>query len=72
MGYLADAHEATMRCLSMIPTEQFDQPVLYARGDTRSVWRALVGMAGDSTQLTGQIAYLRGMFTGMDWRRRAG
>ena len=72
MGYLDDAHEATMRRLSMIPTEQFDQPVVYALGDTRPVWRALVGMAGDSTQHTGQIAYLRGMFTGMGWRRRAG
>ena len=72
MGYLDDAHEATMKRISMIPTEQFDQPVVYALGDTRTVWRALVGMAGDSTQHTGQIAYLRGMFTGMGWRRRAG
>jgi len=61
-----------MRRLSMIPTEQFVQPVVYAVGDARPVWRALVGMAGDSTQHTGQIAYLRGMFTGMGWRRRAG
>ena len=52
--------------------ETSDQPVVYALGDTRPVWRALVGMAGDSTQHTGQIAYLRGMFTGMGWRRRAG
>ena len=56
MGYLDDAHEATMRRLSMIPTEQFDQLVVYALGDTRPVWRALVGMPGDSTQHTGQIA----------------
>ena len=72
MGYLDDAHEATMRRLSLIPSEQFDQLVVYALGDTRPVWRALVGMAGDSTQHTGQTAYLRGMFTGMGWRRRAG
>ena len=61
-----------MRRLSLIPSEQFDQLVVYALGDTRPVWRALVGMPGDLTQHTGQIAYLRGMFTGMGWRRRAG
>ena len=32
MGYLDDAHEATMRRISMIPSEQFDQPVVYALG----------------------------------------
>ena len=72
MGYLDGAHETTTRRLSMISAERFDQLVVYALGDGRPVWRALVGMAGDSAQHTGQISYLRGMFTGMGWRRRAG
>ena len=71
MGYLDDAHEATTRRLSMISAEEFDQLVVYAFGDERPVWRALVGMAGDSAQHTGQISYPRGMFMGMGWRRRA-
>ena len=68
MGYLDDAHDATMRRLSMITPEQFDQPVVYVLGDSRPVWRARVGRAGDSAQHNGQIAYLRGMFTGIGWR----
>ena len=72
MGYLDDAHEATTRRLSMISAKRCDQLVVYALGDERPVWRALVGMAGDSAQHTGQISYLRGMFTGMGWRGRAG
>ena len=72
MGYLDDAHEATARRLSTISAERFDQLVIYALGDERPVWRALVGMAGDSAQHTGQISYLRGTFTGIGWRSRAG
>ena len=71
MDYLDDAHEATIRRLPAISAERFDQLVIYALGDERPVWRALVGMAGDSAQHTGQISYLRGTFTGMGWRRRA-
>ena len=72
MAYFNDAHGATTRRLSMISTEQFDYLVVYALGDERPVWTALVGMCGDSSQHTGQIAYLRGMFTGVGWRQRAG
>ena len=64
MCYLDDAHEATTRRLSMITAARFDQLVVYALGDERPVWRALVGMAGDSAQHTGRFpiceACLRG------------
>lgn len=71
-GYLDDAHHATMRRLSKITAEQFDQPVVYVLGDSRPVCTALVGTVGDSSQHNGQIAYLRGMITRMGWRERTG
>ena len=42
MDYLDDAHEATTRRLSTIPAGRFDQLVIYAFGDNRAAWRALV------------------------------
>jgi hypothetical protein len=45
MAYFNDAHGATTRRLSMISTEQFDYLVVYALGDERPVWTALVECA---------------------------
>ena len=68
MGYLDDAHHATMRRISQMTSQQFDQPVEWITGGIRPAWQALVSMTGDSAQHNGQIAYLRGMYTGLGWR----
>jgi hypothetical protein len=71
-GYMDAAHRATVARVSTITPGQFEQPIAYLPGNPRPVWQALGSVCGDSSQHTGQIAYLRGMVTGYGWRRRVG
>ena len=71
-GYIDAAHRATVERVTKITPQQFEQPIEYLTGGSRPAWQALGGVCNDSSQHTGQIAYLRGMITGYGWRRRVG
>ena len=69
-GYADAAQRATLQRLSKVTSAQMQEPVTYVLGDSRPTWQAIRGMLGDSSQHTGQIAYLRGMVTGYGWQAR--
>jgi len=68
-GYIDSAHASVVERVGCITPERFLEPVDYA-SDTpeRPVWQSLAGTVSDFCQHTGQIAYLRGLITGMGWR----
>jgi hypothetical protein len=68
LAYANAAHDALVQRVSRLTPEQFEKPVEYLPGSSRSAWRALVSVMGDSSEHTGQINYLRGMLTGHGWR----
>lgn len=67
-GYAEAAHQVTIARIARLTPEQLQQPVLVHTGEHRPAWRALASICSDSAQHSGQIAYLRGLFSGYGWR----
>ena len=67
LGYADAVHQILVERVSGLTQDQFDQPVGYIQ-DERPAWNALVSVLSDSGQHIGQVAYLRGMATGLGWR----
>ena len=68
LGYAEAAHQALVERVSRLTPDEFEKPVEYTPGSSRTAWRALISVMGDSSEHTGQINYLRGMITGKGWR----
>ena len=69
LGYVDAVHNAALRRVREATEEQLTRvsqsPV--AGRPARPAWQSLVINASDYTEHTGQIAYLRGMLTGIGW-----
>ena len=68
LGYASAAHTAIVERVSRMTPEDFEKEIEYSPGSSRSAWRALISVMGDSSEHTGQINYLRGIVTGHGWR----
>ncbi len=68
LGYASAAHTAIVERVSRMTPEDFEKEIEYSPGSSRSAWRALISVMGDSSEHTGQINYSRGMITGHGWR----
>ncbi|MBI3743930.1 MAG: DinB family protein [Chloroflexi bacterium] len=67
-GYVEASQEATLRRVRSLLPGHLTAPFQYMPGrDPVPGWRALVITLQDTTQHTGQIAYLRGLITGKGW-----
>jgi hypothetical protein len=68
-GYVDAVHRVTVERVSHLTPTQLEQPIVSHTGERRPAWRALAGVCSDSSQHSGQIAYLRGLMSGYGWRR---
>ena len=68
-GYIDAAHQAFMARVEGMTPDDLEKPVNYipGRGEPRPAWRSLLGACSDTLKHTGQIEYLRGLFTGKGW-----
>ncbi len=67
LGYADAAHSATLRRVQEASKKQLTREWAGLRGAPRPAWKWLVLEATDYAEHTGQIAYLRGMLTGLGW-----
>ena len=67
IAYRNAAYAAANGRILGLEAERLTEEVEYMSGMSRPVWRALATMLIDTTQHTGQILYLRGMYTGPRW-----
>ena len=67
LGYADAAHSAALQRVQEATQEQLTREWAGLRGTPRPAWKWLVLEATDYTEHTGQIAYLRGMLTGLGW-----
>ncbi len=67
LGYADAVHHTLVKRVFGLTQDQFEHPVGYI-SDERPAWNALVSVLSDSGQHIGQVAYLRGMVTGLGWR----
>ena len=69
LGYV-DAAQASMvdRVAGLSPERMVEPRPYVPGGNDRPVWESLVSTTMDFAQHTGQIAYLRGLISGMGWR----
>ena len=68
-GYVDAAQAAGVDRVARIGPERFLESAAYFPGAReRPIWESLVSTAMDFAQHTGQVAYLRGLITGMGWR----
>ena len=69
MGYAGAVHQAFAERLGSVTQADLNRPMESAsgRGDPQPAWRSLMGICMDTMQHAGQIAYLRGLHTGIGW-----
>jgi hypothetical protein len=69
LAYIEAVHDAVADRIGSLPPQRFAESVAYADGrPPRPLWRSLAATMSDTGQHTGQIAYLRGLFSGYGWR----
>jgi len=69
LAYIDAVHQAVVERIGSLPAERLAENVPYADGrPPRPLWRSLAATMSDTGQHAGQIAYLRGLFSGYGWR----
>lgn len=69
MGYASAVHDACVRRVEGLSPQQILAPFQYKQwSPIRPLWQSLGNTVMDFTQHVGQIAYVRGLISGLGWR----